>query len=531
LSRHIHRDGTGCCVLVPSCYDCMRLQAGALGGPRQPPPDVIVVEPDPDGFDVDAEVWDRPWLDRLREVPADGWWPRLMTVPHPDAVGSYGDGFAGWVLGRHGITLHWWQWLVAVRLLEHDVAGALVWSEVFLSVARQSGKSVLVAMLCDWRRHQSMRFGEDQLVMHTADTLQHAQDVQEICYPQARADGDLVRLAAGAVGIYGVGGSWLVRSQTSVVGSSVSLAVVDEAHGVKVPTVTQNLSPTMLERKQTQLLLVSTAHTLCTELMPMYRVDALAELGEPASMLMLEWSASPMLALDDPVGFRQPSPHWSAKREKDIARAARQAVGLPEGHEVRFGFDCQYRNRWPVSGSRGVGVRLLDDGLWAKCGRRMITPVGPGWCAVEDNRGKGAAVAFATQDAAGVFEVDGGAFESWAEALRWARKFVDASPGSRMAVGASMLEQVPRDFPNRAAVRRAGSTETRRGLSLLRSLVADGRVVHEYTPDLDEQLGDARVRQTDGGLSLVPGPRSDLLRAALWALWFMQAPPAAPVIR
>ena len=511
ISRHVHRSGTGCCVLLPSCFDCMRLQAGALGGPRQPAPPVIIPDPDPEGFDVDSEVWDRAgWLDDLRDIPADGWWPRLMTVPHPDAIGSWGPEFAAWVLERHALTLYWWQLLVATRLLEYNADGGLCWPEAFLSVARQSGKSVLVAMLCDWRRHQHTRFGEDQLVMHTADTLQHAQDVQAICYPRARADGDLVRLAAGAVGIYGDGGSWLVRSQTSVVGSSVSLAVVDEAHGVKLPTVTQNLAPTMLERKDTQLLLVSTAHTLCTELMPMWRIDALAELAEPAATLMLEWSATPTLAVDDPIGWRQSSPHWSPKRARDIARAARQAVALPEGHEVRYGFDCQYRNRWPASGTRGAGERLLEPDLWARCGRRTITPSGAGWCAVEDNRGNGAAVAFAAVDTDGVFEIDGMAFDTWDESLRWARKFIDASPGSRVVVGASMVEFVPRDFPGRVQMRRAGSTETRRALPLLRSLVAEGRIVHENTPDLDEQINDARVqrrrRRADAGARATLGP-------------------------
>ena len=132
-------------------------------------------------------------------------------------------------------------------------------------------------MLCDWRMHQAGRFGERQVVMHTADTLQHAQDLQAICYPRAVERGERVRLAAGTVGIYtpdGLG-EWVVRSQASVLSSSVSLAVADEAHGVKVRTITQNLEPTLLERVNSQLLLISTAHTECTELMPMYRVDAL----------------------------------------------------------------------------------------------------------------------------------------------------------------------------------------------------------------------------------------------------------------
>src|SRR3954471_15080040 len=84
LSRHIHREGSGCCMLRPMCVAHMVAQGGRLAtrkrqGEPAPQP---VFDADPDGYDVDHPVWDRAtWLDALREVPADGWWPRLMTVP------------------------------------------------------------------------------------------------------------------------------------------------------------------------------------------------------------------------------------------------------------------------------------------------------------------------------------------------------------------------------------------------------------------------------------------------------------------
>lgn len=533
LSRHIHREGSGCCILRPMCVAHMAVQGGRLATRKrrgERPPEPLPADVDPDGYDVDHPVWDRAgWLDALREVPVDGWWPRLMSVPHPDAVGTLGDEVAQWARAEYGVELFWWQRLFNARLLEHDADGQLVWPRAVLSVARQSGKSTDLSMLCDWRAHQARRFGESQMVMHTADSLQHAKDLQAICYLRAEERGDLVRLAQGSTGITLAdgSGSWVVRSQSAVVSSSVSLAVADEAHGVKVRTITQNLEPTLLERVNAQLLLISTAHTECTELMPMFRVDGLQQLGEPNDLLMLEWSASADLAIGDIVGWRQSSPHWSKRREQRVASAARQALALPEHHEVRQGFGCQYLNRWPQSDSRQPGERLLTPGVWARCVGH-VQPAGAGWCAIEDNRGVGAAVAFAVADADGRLEVDGLALDTWEEALVWARKFVDASPGSRTVVGVSMRDAVPRDFPGRALMRRAGSTETRKALSLLRSLVVEGRVVHEDRPDLGRQIDDARVRPVDGGLGLVTGPRSDLLRAALWALWSAQKPPAQP---
>jgi hypothetical protein len=165
--------------------------------------------------------------------------------------------------------------------------------------------------------------------------------------------------------------------------------------------------------------------------------------------------------------------------------------------------------------------------VWVRCVGQVV-PAGAGWCALEDNRGVGAAVAFAVAGVDGRLEVDGIALETWDDALTWARKFVEASPGSRTVVGASMRDAVPRDFPGRAHLRRAGSAETRKGLSLLRSLVVESKVVHEDRPHLAHQVDEARVRPVEGGLGLITGPRSDLLRAALWALWFAQKPPPAP---
>jgi hypothetical protein len=79
-------------------------------------------------------------------------------------------------------------------------------------------------------------------------------------------------------------------------------------------------------------------------------------------------------------------------------------------------------------------------------------------------------------------------------------------------------------------MQRAGSIETRRGAAVLRSMIADGRIVHDRTPDLDAQIASARVRSVADGLALVSEGRQDVLKAALWALYFAQSPPAVPTI-
>ena len=76
-----------------------------------------------EGLRPDDQRWDVPWL-RSFEGSGDAAWPRLMTVPHPRAVGVAGCGVHAVGL-RHGTgrPLRWWQRLVAARLLEVDKDG------------------------------------------------------------------------------------------------------------------------------------------------------------------------------------------------------------------------------------------------------------------------------------------------------------------------------------------------------------------------------------------------------------------------
>src|SRR5215467_11086881 len=72
-------------------------------------------EPERDGIAKNDPCWNVPWLKGLRRPPANATWPRLMTVPHPRAVGSLGPEFIRWAEERSGRPLRWWQKLVATR--------------------------------------------------------------------------------------------------------------------------------------------------------------------------------------------------------------------------------------------------------------------------------------------------------------------------------------------------------------------------------------------------------------------------------
>jgi hypothetical protein len=68
-----------------------------------------------------------------------------------------------------------------------------------------------------------------------------------------------------------------------------------------------------------------------------------------------------------------------------------------------------------------------------------------------------------------------------------------------------------------------GQRETRPALAGLRRGVAEGRVYHDGSPDLDQQVADVRVVLQSGGLGIVAGHRSDVLRAAAWCLARIEA--------
>ena len=483
-----------------------------------------VVQPDVAAVPgADDRVWDAvPWLEPFRDVPVEGRWPRYMTGPHPRAVGSYGADALVWLADVAGLPLRWWQALVLTRQLEHDDSGRLVWLNMLVSTSRQSGKSTFLRSSSTWRLHQAVLFGEPQTILHTGKDLPICKEVQgpamrwakERKYPHRESNGqeEIVEPVSGS--------RWLIRSKDGIYGYGGSLVLVDETWGVAPDVIDDGLEPTMLERRSPQLVLASTAHRKATVTFPTRRHTALDQLCDPTQNLLVEWSAPRDSDIDDPAGWRASSPHWSAGRER-LLHAKLELIHAgeymdPDEDDPVESFLAQYLNVWPIRVGPNSGDRLLPEGLWAQARLSLLTD-GPVFVAVEDNYGSGAAVAAVGRlEGEDLFEVDGWTCDSWDQALDGALALLEARPqGSRLIVGNAVS---PRTAQLRG-VGKAGSTETRLGLALLRDMVRAGRVVHDETPDLDAQIDGARVRDVPGGgLALMSSRRSDCLRAAVWAL-------------
>ena len=492
------------------------MQLGWRGAEPPSAPVVVVTEP-ADTPGPGAAAWDRPWLAELRDVPTSATWPRYMTAPHPDAVGSYGGAALDWLKAEAGIELRWWQRLALVRELEHDADGLLTWLVVLLTTSRQVGKSVLLRGGATWRLHQADLFGEEQTIMHTGKDLPVCKEVQRLARQWAKARGYPVREQNGNEQITEPlsESRWMVRGKESVYGYAVSNGLVDEAWGVAPGVVEDGIEPTMAERRSPQLVLASTAHRRATSLFPNNRTAALEQLDAPASTLLIEWSAPRDAEIDDPLAWRRASPHWSPGRERLLSqRAARVRDGEsldPDEADPVESFRSQFLNIWPVRTSSAKGSPLVDLERWRGLDVTAGAPLRV-WVGVADNLGRGAGVVAVADVGAGRYEVDGWTCPDRDAALADAQRTIEVLdvPG-RLVVEPALASVAP-------LADRAAPADVRYGLPLLRELVESGRLVHDATPDLDAQLAECRVRAVQGGLALATLARSDLVRAAALAL-------------
>lgn len=518
----------------------------------------------------ESAVWDAcPWLEELRDVPANASWPRLMTLPHPDAVGSYGAEVDRQYQRRTGKQLRWWQRLTNARVLEHDAQGRLVWRKWLESTSRQVGKSTDLRELCWWRIEQVRRWGA-QLVLHTG---KDAGIVQEVMHPAMtyadrlgldvdwRSDRwqinrpeelppppplvceacqgapfvspvpETLCTACGGLGTeppqpsIPADGRWIARTWRSVYGWSPGLAVVDEAWKVPARAVDDGIWPALVEQESPQLGLVSSAHPEATGLMLGERALAIGQLFSPVDTLLLEWSTPADLALEDVAGWRMASPHWTAQRQATIAAALRKALkgsNDPEAPDPVASFRAQWLNQWPQDVEAPVNPDevLATEAEWEACldlgagpapGRTVVV-------AVEDDQGRGAAAAAAALTADGRVVVGGWRFDSLRAAVDWAED--TAGEDGLLLAGASLVggKDQPMDPELEGVdllVEPAGGVETRDGLPQLRALVRGGRLAHDGGDDVSRSVLAARVRTSKAGALLVDPDA--LLRCVVWA--------------
>jgi hypothetical protein len=286
--------------------------------------------------------------------------PRLETRASERMGGSYGESAAEWLRDVYGMDLRGWQRHALDRALEHDAEGNLLWPTVIITVGRQSGKSYLARAVCMWRLHHAELFGETQTIMHVANKRSTAMEVLRPAglWAVERYGKKAARWGNENAGIeLPSGDRWLVHAanDSAGVGYSVSMLFVDEAWKIKEEVVTASLAPTMAERNQGQMWLVSTAGDSTSDLMIGYRQRALDRLesDDPGSILLLEWSAPAEADPENVETWKYGSPEWTPKRREFLAQ---QWNNVEES-----AFRQQYLNQWVIRSNH-----WMKDKWWAE---------------------------------------------------------------------------------------------------------------------------------------------------------------------
>jgi hypothetical protein len=462
-----------------------------------------------------------PWLSDLLDVPENASWPRHMSPVHPEAVGSLGAEVEEWARIQQRVEFRWWQRLAFRRQLEFNSLEELLWRMILESGPRRIGKSVRLRNGALWRLDNADRFGERQLVMHTAKDLAICREVQLPAWNWAEeVAGWKVSRANGKEAVATPAmDRWLLRAVSAVYGYDVTLGLVDEAWDVEPGVVDEGIEPATMERVQPQVILTSTAHRKATSLMRRKIAAALSGMGEDFEVLLLLWGAGQHDDIGDPAVWRASSPHWSPDRERLIRSKYERAMrgeADPEADDPDpiEGFRAQYLNVWPRATVRLPGTEVVSSDDWTTRGSYEPGD-GPRVIAVESWFGEGVTLAVGealTGGKSGRAGVTVEEFATSAEAAARATQLMVELPVYAYLVGKSLT----RDPAFEGAEPVQG--RARQTVEDLDNLMKDDAIVHDGSELLAGQVTELRTK-TGGGdsLQVVSKGRIDAVKAAVWA--------------
>jgi hypothetical protein len=367
---------------------------------------------------------------------------------------------------------------------------------VLVLASRQSGKTAVIRTAAASRAHHAELFGEPQEVLHVSRRVTNASKTIRQSWRWAETHGLPHTGSSGRERITWPDESyWLVSSDESVWGETASLAFLDEAWDLAPAVLDQAVMPTLVERAQPQVWLLSASNPKATALVPEQRAKAIQ--GEPRTLL-LEWSPAPGDDLLDPAVWRACSPHWSLQR-LEMMEAAKSSPGFAE----------QWLNRWPTFSGEQAGE--WPPG-WADCPKVSGGPPAGLTGALEsslDRSRYGVAVARLT----------GLNVEVWAAtfpSLEQAQAQLRFWGASTVLTGASM------DVGGPWRTELAGMKETRQATPALADMVRRGRVAHNHDLDVGLEAAGAQVTMSESGQLLSAHRSSGTvcgLKAAMWAAW------------
>ena len=228
--------------------------------------------------------------------------PRWGTRRRPERP-TIGGAIAA-TAAKLGKPLMPWQRHVADVIGEYDpVTKRFFYSEVGLTVPRQSGKSTFVLAVAVHRSSHTSFFGPRQRMVYTAQTRAKAREKWEEDYlgdlelPRNRQFGALANKTTGNEHIRFPNGSKFgidANTEKAGHGGTIDLAFIDEAFAQADNRLEGAFRPAMITRKNKQLFWISTAGWLggspyLEEKVPLGRLAAEADSG--SGLAYFEWSA------------------------------------------------------------------------------------------------------------------------------------------------------------------------------------------------------------------------------------------------
>ena len=294
---------------------------------------------------------------RLPNPEFDGL-PRYFPPPHPEAADSLGDHATEFIERRisadirsRGNGLRWWQWATLQRMLERKSNGEWCWPIAFVSVSRQSGKTLLLGELALWRiAHPELFGGFAQDVLHTTRSVILSKVTQSRWWGWAVEEGFKVGRQLGDSKVEMPDGStWRTAALASIWGRSADLVLLDECWSMEPAAFWSGLWPTLVEREHAQALLISCANEGAGDLVPGLRASD--------AVLRLEWGAPADADYSDPGVWRQAAAYWTPARQEACRVAASEK-----------GFAAEWLNVWPEDIPQAARVDTWGSRLRGRMG-------------------------------------------------------------------------------------------------------------------------------------------------------------------
>ena len=450
-------------------------------------------------------------LDELARTGHD--MPRLVTTianGQKSAVTDIGD-FAKEVLG---VDLMPWQKNILHGLTSMDSNGDYLHRVGLFSVARQNGKTVLLAALIGhWLTTQGKARGQAQTVISVAHKLDLATALFKYLAPilESKFNAHISWSYGRMVLTMPDNSVWFPRAATPAAGHgySVDLCVADEAWDISEQAIDEGLLPSQRARKNPLMVLASTAGTQDSKALLRWREQGLRAIdsGEQTKLYFAEFSPPPSMDLMTPEAWAYANPALGHTLEMSVIEAESEAPN-------RNAFLRASVNTWTAT----------QNGCWLEPGvfeaLQSDEPIPPGGILAIEVDTDGAiyvgvrAVQVGLKTAVTVAFVAGTLAETW----RLVEAEIALAPTLRVAITPGLEIHLPPNMERRKTI--VGYRELLRWTSPVRNMILENRIYHHGENQLLEHCQRAVLIKHQGSVALSstrsPGPIT-LARCMVWA--------------